>query len=135
MTDVPTATGVRHRFRLRIQCEDTDCTGFVHHASWLRFLARARFEAMAAAGRSPAQWAEHGVMFPVYSIGLTIHAPARLGDELEVFSNPRVASAFRLGFDQRIEDVRDRKVLVEAKVDLVCTDLKANLRGLPEMAL
>lgn len=136
MTPTPAAPpSPEYRYRVRIYYEDTDCMGVVYHANYLRYLERARSEAMALTGCTVVQWSERGLMFPVYSVNMTFKSPARLGDEIEVISVPRTVSSFRIGFDQRVENVRDRRVLVEAKVDLVCTDLKGNLQGLPPMTL
>ena len=118
---------------VRIYYEDTDCMGVVYHANYLRFFERARTEAMARTGTSITEWADRGLMFPVYNVNVTFKNAARLGDDLRVVSRARVLSQFRLGFDQRIELERDGRVLVEAKVELVCTDLKANLQALPAL--
>jgi tol-pal system-associated acyl-CoA thioesterase len=120
---------------VRIYYEDTDCMGVVYHANYLRFFERARTEAMAQTGTSITQWADRGLMFPVYSVNVVFKNAARLGDELRVVSKARQLSQYRLGFDQRIEHARDGRVLCEAKVELVCTDLSGNLQAMPELSL
>jgi tol-pal system-associated acyl-CoA thioesterase len=119
-------------FTARVFYEDTDCTGFVHHVAFLRFLARARSEAFRAAGRPQEAWAERDRMFPAYAVKATFHLPARLGDPLRVTTRVRRASAYRLAFDQRVHRERDGALLVEAIVELVCTDLRGGLQPLPE---
>jgi tol-pal system-associated acyl-CoA thioesterase len=120
--------------RVRVYYEDTDCMGVVYHANYLRFFERARSEAMAETGTSITAWADRGLMFPVYSVNVTFKNAARLGDALRVVSKARQLSQYRLAFDQRIESEKDGRVLVEAKVELVCTDLKGNLQTMPQTA-
>lgn len=124
---------MEQRFSVRVYYEDTDCMGVVYHANYLRFLERARTEFMAATGPSVAQWAEQNIMFPVYGMQITFKSPARLYDQLTVVSGVSRASPFRLNFRQRIERESDSRLIVEASVDIVCTDLKGTLRDLPEL--
>jgi acyl-CoA thioester hydrolase len=122
------------RFAVRVYYEDTDCTGFAHHVALLRFLARARSEVFAAAGLTQGAWAERGLMFPAYSVNAVFRGPARLGDDLAVLTEVRRASPFRLTFEQRVERACDGAPVLEAAVDVVCTDLEARLRPLPDDA-
>lgn len=124
---------MEQRFPVRVYYEDTDCMGVVYHANYLRFLERARTEFMAATGPSVAQWAEQNIMFPVYGMQITFKSPARLYDHLTVVSTVSRASPFRLNFRQRIERDTDSRLIVEASVDIVCTDLKGSLRDLPQL--
>jgi acyl-CoA thioester hydrolase len=119
------------RFPVRVYYEDTDCMGVVYHASYLRFIERARTEIVGATGTTVMQWAERGVMFPVYSIQMTFRGAARLGEDLVVVSSVQRSSEFRMTFQQRVELAADSKLLVQATVDVVCTDLQGNLRDLP----
>lgn len=127
---------MEQRFSVRVYYEDTDCMGVVYHANYLRFFERARTEFLAATGPSVSQWAERNVMFLVYGMNLVFRAPARLGDKLVVISRARQTSAYRLKFDQRVErEGEEGKTLVEASVDIVCTDLKGNLRDIPALGI
>jgi acyl-CoA thioester hydrolase len=124
---------MEQRLAVRVYYEDTDCMGVVYHANYLKFLERARTEYIAAIGPSVMQWADRGVMFPVYNINITFRAAARLGDRLVVISDGARTSSFRWTFKQRIEREGDGRVMIEATVDIVCTDLQANLRDFPEL--
>ncbi len=121
----------RHNFR--IYYEDTDCMGVVYHANYLRFFERARTELMRESGASVVDWQNRGLMFPIYSINVVFKNPARLGDEIRVISKPKALSAYRFGFDQRLELAKDGKLLVTAAVEVVCTDLAGSLQTLPEL--
>ena len=105
--------------------------GVVYHASYLRFLERARTELVGAAGTTVAEWGERGVMFPVYAIQMTFRGAARLGNDLVVVTSAERSSDFRITFHQRVQLVADSKLIVQATIDVVCTDLQGNLRDLP----
>ncbi|MCU0690526.1 MAG: YbgC/FadM family acyl-CoA thioesterase [Polyangiaceae bacterium] len=119
------------RFDVRVYYEDTDAMGVVYHANYLRFMERARTELLEQVGPSIVAWTERGLIFPIYHIDITFRAPARLGDALTVITRPQQSSPYRLSFNQRIERIGDSKVLIEAKVDAVCTDLVGQLREFP----
>jgi acyl-CoA thioester hydrolase len=127
----PSSTPQPFRFPVRVYYEDTDCMGVVYYASYLRFIERARTELVGASGTTVQKWAERGVMFPVYNLQMTFRGAARLGDDLVVVSTAQRSSDFRITFDQRIELATDAKLIVQATVDIVCTDLQGNLRDLP----
>jgi len=124
-----------HSFRVRIYYEDTDCMGVVYHANYLRYLERARSEALAASGRTVVEWAKQGANFMVYSVNATFHAPARLGDDIVILSRIQQSSPFRATFEQRIEHEQSGKLLLKAQVDLVCCDAEGKLRQMPELGL
>jgi acyl-CoA thioester hydrolase len=53
MTDVPTAgrlVGRAHHLPLRVYFEDTDFSGLVYHANYLRYMERARSDMLRVAG-------------------------------------------------------------------------------------
>ena len=123
-----------HRLPVRVYYEDTDCMGVVYHANYLRFMERARSEALASHGSTVAQWGEKGVTFPIYKVAITFKAPARLFDELVVVTSVRRESPFRIVFDQRIELAQGGKLLTKARVDVVCVE-RGRLCEFPDEAL
>jgi acyl-CoA thioester hydrolase len=92
MTHPLPATGVQdgkvHRFPVRIYFEDTDLSGLVYHANYLRYMERARSDWVTLLGMD--QRAMIGQKQPLYFVirGLTLDflAPARLGNDLVVES-------------------------------------------------
>lgn len=127
--------GMEHRFPVTVYYEDTDCMQVVYHANYLHFLERARSELIASLGQTVQEWTEQGYMFPVYQINMTFRASGRLSDGLVVVTEPQQTSPYRIMFKQRIERPRDGKVLVDAVVHVVCTDLNASLREFPPMGV
>ena len=126
---------MEQRFAVRVYYEDTDSMGVVYHANYLRFLERARSEMIGSLGPSVQEWTTRGLMFPIYSIAMTFKAPARLCDDLIVLTRAKQTSPFRITFEQRIERPADGRLIVEAKVDAVCTDLQGGLREFPELRM
>jgi len=70
---------------IRVYWEDTDAGGVVYHASYLRFLERARSEWLRALGFAQDALREReNVVFVVRAMRLEFLRPARLDDELSV---------------------------------------------------
>ncbi len=77
----------RHRLPIRVYFEDTDLTGIVYHANYLRYMERGRSEMLRHAGviHTEMMAAQTGY-YAVHSMAITWHRPARLDDELQVVS-------------------------------------------------
>ena len=90
MTDLPYQgrfeAGV-HRFAVRVYFEDTDLTGIVYHANYLRFMERGRSDMLRCIGiEQQAVMAAGDGYYAVHDMQMTWHAPARLDDALVVHS-------------------------------------------------
>lgn len=79
--------GVRHLFPVRAYFEDTDLSGVVYHANYLRWFERARSDMLRLAGidQRAAHEAGEGA-FAVTAMDLRWLAPARLDDAVLVVS-------------------------------------------------
>lgn len=76
-----------HAFPARVYFEDTDLTGIVYHANYLRYMERARTEMLRALGiEQQAMLDAADGYYSVYDLSLTYMAPARLDDVLSVRS-------------------------------------------------
>lgn len=87
-TDRPTEGRIeagRHLLPIRVYFEDTDLTGIVYHANYLRYMERARTEMLRHAGVNhvAAMAAEDG-FWAVHAMNIVWHRPARLDDQLVV---------------------------------------------------
>jgi acyl-CoA thioester hydrolase len=70
---------------VRVYYEDTDFSGRVYHASYLRFLERGRTEWLRRGGFAHRELAEtSGVAFAVRSLQIEFLAPAAMDDLLRV---------------------------------------------------
>jgi acyl-CoA thioester hydrolase len=115
--------GLEHVLPVRVYYEDTDFTGIVYHANYLRFFERGRTEFLRAIG------VEHAALlalpepcaFAVTKLSIAYRRPARVDDALEVRTlNYRISSA-RTGVRQRV--LRSGELLTEAEVEIVCIGL------------
>jgi acyl-CoA thioester hydrolase len=108
-------------FAIRVYWEDTDGGGVVYHASYLRFLERARTEWLRARGIGQQRLRQdEDVIFAVRSVRMEFLAPAQLDDEIDatvVLTEVRAAS---LRFGQTLRRRRDGVLLVEAEVRAAC---------------
>lgn len=77
----------RHLFPVRIYFEDTDLSGVVYHANYLRYMERARSDMLRLAGIDQRAANEGGEgAWAVTDLSIKYRAPARLDDELLVSS-------------------------------------------------
>jgi acyl-CoA thioester hydrolase len=119
---------------VRVYWEDTDASGVVYHASYLRFLERARSEHLRALGIEQERLrTDNSVAFVVRDMTIGFVKPARLDDVLTVtvvLVERRNAS---LVFEQQILHAAERSVLVEARVRAACIDAASfRPRPIPE---
>jgi acyl-CoA thioester hydrolase len=102
-------------FSVRVYYEDTDFSGCVYHASYLRFLERGRTEWLRGHGAAHRDFAESsGVFFAVRSLQIDYLAPALMDDLLRVETGVSALRGASIEFRQRI--VRHDKELVTAQV-------------------
>ena len=120
MTAEP-ATTPAFTWPIRVYWEDTDAGGVVYHASYLRFLERARTEWLRAQGVDQGTVRDQfGVVFVVRDITIEFHAPARLDDELDVQVDVAEIRSASMSFAQRILRRGDGAVLTSARVRAAC---------------
>jgi acyl-CoA thioester hydrolase len=100
---------------VRVYYEDTDFSGRVYHASYLRFLERGRTEWLRRRGFAHRNLAESsGVMFVVRSLQIEFLAPAMMDDLLTVETSVAAVRGASIEFKQRIS--RSDKEIVTAEV-------------------
>lgn len=107
-----------HIHPFRVYYEDTDFSGVVYHANYLKFMERAREHALGI-DELVRRWKEDRLGFVVYHADLTFKVPAHHGDALEVHTSFARESRFRLLADQRIRRPGERKDMVIGKIQLV----------------
>ncbi len=106
-------------YRLRVYYEDTDAAGIVYYANYLKFIERARTEALLSMGLSQTGIrARHGLVFAVRDVVLSFLAPARLEDQLVVTTRAGPVGGARLEMAQEVW--REALCLVRARVTLAC---------------
>ncbi len=123
-------SGLTHAMRLRVYYEDTDASGIVYHANFLKFAERGRTEMMRALGFAHSGIAaETGIVFTVRRVTADYRLPARLDDLLEVETRIVEIGGARLLLDQRI--CRDGAVLVALEIVVACVGRDGRPRRIP----
>jgi acyl-CoA thioester hydrolase len=107
--------GTAHYFPVRVYYEDTDLSGIVYHANYLRWFERARSDLLRLLGidQRAAQEAGEGT-YAVADLTIRYAAPARLDDAVVIESRPLEVRAASCRLGQRAW--RDDELLAEQHV-------------------
>jgi acyl-CoA thioester hydrolase len=126
-----TFDGREHLLPVRVYYEDTDFTGLVYHANYVRYFERGRsdFLRLAAVDHSGLLALDPPLAFVVVRLNLTYRRPARIDDALIVRTAYDAVKGPRLLIRQAIE--RAGEVLCEAEVEAACIDLDGRPRRPP----
>lgn len=116
--DLPTQGRIvagEHRFALRVYFEDTDLSGIVYHANYLRYMERARSDMLRQAGIDQRAHQESGGgAYAVTALNIRYRAPAKLDDALLVVTRLTKVRAASVDIHQRV--MRGGEILTEADV-------------------
>lgn len=119
----------QHSFPVRIYYEDTDFSGNVYHAAYLKFFERARTEFLRDAGIHHFELAKDGIAFAVRSMTIDFIAAAHIDDLLTVVTEPMEASGARLMLRQTI--LREDVLLTKAELTVVSIKTSGGPARLP----
>lgn len=120
-----------HRLVLRVYYEDTDASGLVYYANYLRFIERSRTDLLRCLGISHTALASnHGLAFAVSRCELAFLAPGRLDDALEVHTSLLAIGGATITARQLVS--RDQIELLRARLRLACIDRAGRPHRLPE---
>jgi len=110
---------------LRVYYEDTDVSGVVYHANYLRYFERARTEWLRTLGYSQERLRhEAGIAFTVSSLEVLFRSPARLDDELEATVQIGERRRASLRFDQTLRQRSNPShILATAQARVACVDM------------
>ena len=119
-----------HRFPVRVYFEDTDLTGVVYHANYLRFMERARSDLLRMLGIDQRAAKETGEgHYAVAEVAIRYRAPARLDDDLVVRSRVTQLTPARCVIDQAV--CRGETILTQGSVTVAFLDLAGRPRRQP----
>lgn len=109
MVDVPPPfvpgafVGAAHHYRARIYFEDTDLSGIVYHANYLRYMERARSDMLRLAGIDQRAAMEAGEgAWAVTDLTIKYRSPAKLDDDILVVSTVEAVRGASVVIAQRI---------------------------------
>jgi acyl-CoA thioester hydrolase len=112
----------RHHQPVRVYYEDTDFSGVVYHASYLRFMERGRSNYLRLLGADQRALFEEaakeapGFAFVVRSMQIDFRKPARMDDVLEIVSATAEVKGASVVLHQHV--TRGEETLVEARVQV-----------------
>lgn len=121
-----------HVLPISIYYEDTDLSGMVYHANYLRYMERARTEFFRLAGISKMADLENEqpTAWTLRSVHVIYHRPARLDDQLHVRTMLTALSGARLKATHRV--VLGPTLLVEGRIEACMATLGGKPRRLPK---
>ena len=136
--DQPTAgrfDGRTHFLPVRIYYEDTDFTGIVYHANYLRYFERGRSDFLRLAGVHHAELlaGQEPLGFAVNKITLEFLKPARIDDALTVRTQFDAMKGPRIFISQAVE--RAGEDLARAEVQVCCITLTGRPRKPPPLLM
>lgn len=107
--------GAAHQYRARVYFEDTDLSGIVYHANYLRYMERARSDMLRLAGidQRAAMEASDGA-WAVTDLAIKYRRPAKLDDDLLVVSTVEAVRGASVMIAQRI--LRGAETLTDGRV-------------------
>jgi len=118
-----------YRHEVQIYYEDTDLSGAVYHANYLKYFERAREHVIGPAALL--ELLESGVGWVVYKASLTFKEAARLGDTVEIRSAFEKESEYRVVFRQQA--YRGDTLLCDGEIEMCCVNEAQQLVPLPEL--
>ena len=119
-------------YNVKVYYEDTDAGGVVYYANYLKYLERARTEALASIGLSNLQIKDKfGSFIIVKSCNIEYKKPAHLEDELNIRSF--IKSTTKTSFLMNQFITKGESNIVEAKVHLVFVNKKGKPVKVPDV--
>ena len=115
----------RHHMQIRVYYEDTDFSGIVYHANYLRFMERGRTNHLRLMGAeqqalfSEAERETPGFSFVVRAMQIDFLKPARMDDMLDVVTWPVAVKGASITLAQEVRRGHDLLVKAEVRVAFI----------------
>ena len=124
--------GKVHILPIRVYYEDTDLSGVVYHANYLRYMERGRMEFFRLSGISKMAMLDEAepTAWTLRNASLDFHRPARVEDQLEVHTTCPLLTGARMQADQKI--YANGMLLVHGKVEACIMTLSGKPRRIPQ---
>ena len=120
--------------KIKVYYEDTDAGGVVYYANYLKYLERARTEALIKIGLSNLKIRDNfKALIIVKSCNIDYKKSAYLEDELNI--NSYILSLTKTSFVMSQTIIKNKTVIVEAKIHLVFVNEKAKPIKIPKLVV
>ena len=119
---------------IKVYYEDTDAGGIVYYANYLKYLERARTEALVRIGLSNQKIKDDfGALIIVKSCNIDYKKSAYLEDILNIKSN--ITSITKTSFIMKQIIIKNKTIIVDAKVHLVFVNEKVKPVKIPQLII
>ena len=119
---------------IKVYYEDTDAGGVVYYANYLKYLERARTEALVKIGLSNQKIKDDfGALIIVKSCNIDYKKSAYLEDILNIKSN--IISITKTSFIMKQIIIKNKTIIVDAKVHLVFVNEKVKPVKIPQLII
>ena len=120
------------KYRFKIYYEDTESGGIVYYANYLKYLERARSEAIYSLGLTNTNLQKnHDTLIIVKSCNIEYKKPAKFEDELEIISS--ILSKTKTSFTMLQIIKKNEEIISEATVQLVTVNKEGKPIKIPEI--
>ena len=119
-------------YNTKVYYEDTDAAGIVYYANYLKFLERARSEAIYSMGLTNKKLLkDHGTIIIVKSCKIDYKKPAKFEDSLEIISKIKTIGKSSFTMDQIIK--RKEEIISESEIVLVTVNTEGKPIRIPDV--
>ena len=120
------------KYKFKIYYEDTDSGGIVYYANYLKYLERARSEAIYSLGLTNTNLQkDHDTLIIVKSCNIEYKKPAKFEDELEIISS--ILSKTKTSFTMLQIIKKNEEIISEATVQLATVNKEGKPIKIPEI--
>ena len=117
--------------KIRVYYEDTDASGRVYHANYLKYLERGRSNLIYQSKYNHQElFKKFNIIFVVKSLYINYLKPAFFEDIIEVQTSLNLLSRVKLNFNQKI--IRNNELLADAEVIVIPINTKGKIIKLNE---
>jgi len=117
---------------IQIYYEDTDHSGVVYHANFLKYFERAR-EHVIGTAELARLWKEEGIGFAVYKADLHYSEGVEFGELIDIRTTYEFDSEYRMVWHHEAWRKGGKKFAVSCELHLVCLDRNKKLRPIPPL--
>ncbi len=125
--------GDTRHYKVRVFYEDTDHSGVVYHANYLKFFERAREDYLGY--QKLIDMGEKGIGFAVYKADLSYNEGAKFGDVLDIVSTAQFDGDYRIVFCHEAWRENSKKAAVVSNLQLVCLNKDKKLLKITDLNL
>ncbi len=121
---------IPYHLSIQIYYEDTDHSGVVYHANYLKYFERAR-EHVIGTDELVKLWKEEGLGFAVYKADLVYSEGVEFGETIDIRSTYKLDSDYRMIWSHSAWRKGGKKPAVSCELHLVCLDKNKKLVPIP----